>query len=234
MIIKPATHLFDALPPKLEDGEEEIWFRHPKWPVQCNQLGILFFDDGEQVVGNQRDQYYLMYGKKSSERHFLGGRARIVMECYHQLDYSGYQFHHRDCNPYNYSMENLVGFRYKCKEMMPFLWNNQKFADRTIDYMNTRTGVLLKRGIDPVKYWKMMEIPKVVFNRWVRQSEFEAPEKSPRGKYKIEARRYEVIALIKKMKAQGKSNAEIREELGINSKNGLAYWLKIIKAENDI
>lgn len=234
MIIKPATHLFDALPPKLEDGEEEIWFRHPKWPVQCNQLGVLIFDDDVQVVGNARDQYYLMYGKKGHERHFLGGRARIVMECFHQISYEGFQFHHRDTNPYNYTEENLVGFVHRSKEMMQFVWANQKFADRTIAYMNTRTPVLQKRGIDPVQYWKMMEIPNKVFNRWIRQSELQPPDKEPRGKYKVEARRYKVIATIKEMKAQGKTNAEIGEVLGISSKNGLAYWLKIIKAENDI
>lgn len=234
MIIKPATHLFDAMPPKLDDGEKELWFRHPKWPVQCNQLGVLIFDDDVQVVRNARDQYYLMYGKKVHERHFMGGRARIVMECFHQISYEGFQFHHRDCNPYNFTEANLVGFRYKCKEMMEFLWNNQRFVDRTIAYMNTRTAVLQKRGIDPVQYWKMMEIPKKVFNTWIKQSDFKPPDKESRGKYKIEARRYEVISTIKAMKAQGKTNAEIGEVLGITSKNGLTYWLKIIKAESDI
>ena len=234
MIVKPATHLFNALPPKLEDGEEEIWFRHPKWPVQSNQLGVLFFDEDVQIVSNSRDQYYLMYGKRSCDRHFLGGRARIVMECFHGINYEGYQFHHRDCNPYNFTEANLAGFKARSKEMMQFIWNNQKFTDRTIEYMISRTSVLEKRKIDPIQYWKLMEVPKVLLNRWIKESGLEPPAKEVRGKYKVETRRHETIALIKEMKAQGKKNAEIREALGIGSKNGLAYWLKIIKEEKDI
>ncbi len=234
MIVKPATHLFNATCPALEEGEEEVWFRHPKWPLECNQLGIIVTDEEAHFITNGRDQYYLMYGKKNFERHFLGTRERIIMECYHQRDYTGWQFHHRDANPYNHTEENLVGFIHRSKEMMKFVWANQNFLDRTIAYMNTRTAILEKRGVDPVDYWKAMELPGNYFKKWVSQSGFEPPEKNKRGEYKIQKRRGEIIANIKQLKAAGKTNAEIRETLGMKGKNSLAYWLKIIKEQNDI
>ena len=232
MHVTPSQHLFEALCPRLEEGEQEVWFRHPELPLQTNQLGCIVFDEDVQYVTNQRDQYYLLLSQKN--RIFLGSRARLVMECYLQRDLTGMQFQPKDPNPYNLCPENLVVFGHRSKDIMPLIWAKQMFLNRTIEYMNSRTAILLKRGVDPVQYWKLMALPKYYFNKWVEQSEFQKPEGKKRGSYSVGTRRMETIAIIKQMKAEKRSNEDIKQVLGIKNKSGLSYWLRIIRAENDI
>lgn len=228
----PFLHWFDALPPTLDSGEEEVWFRHPKYPLQCNQLGGIMMDDC--VVGYTQVKNQIRIQTTDDLIQVLGYKEKIVMECYHQTFYSNYRFFHLDSNPLNFSEENLIGFRSKGPEYKELVKRENDFHQRSLEYMLEKTENLENKGIDPVKYWETLLTPPQLIRDWtlIYSPEFRQGPQKKRGPYS-KPQSADRMHEIKQMRDLGMSCRKIAEELGVK-RNTVRYWLQKIKKANDI
>jgi hypothetical protein len=105
MIVHPAEHLFECMFPSLEDHEQEVFYQHPTWPIKCNQLGVLYYDEAIISAYEKKDKLNITH-KATLE--FCGTKPKVVWECYHGKEVKGSQFHYVNANPYDLRKENLV------------------------------------------------------------------------------------------------------------------------------
>lgn len=225
----PHTNYFDCLSPMLEDHEEEVFFKHPKYDFHCNQLGVLFFPDKLKAQTRQSGQWKIM-DDQNIFYIVLGIKERIVRECYDGLSYKNYSFYHRDGNPYNLTPENVIAVAKGDKDNSKYRKLRRYFILETIKYMNSREPYILKRGLDPMDYWEIMQLPK-----WLMQ-EYRLykgkPIPTPTGEKKKYIKGDDQIILLSQiweMRQAGCSWTVMMDETGIRSKGGFQYLLR--KAE---
>jgi len=171
MIVHPAKHFFEAKLPELEDGEEEIFFRHPKWPLKVNQIGIIFFDNEDEVIYGPDNNFRIRNrGKEKHSAYYgIGPKPRVCYECYHNVLCEGKHTYFIDGNPLNCSIENIMlagappakwldpeGYALYVKVIRA----NKIFAQNTLDYMETMDQRTIRKGGDPDHYWQLFgELP---------------------------------------------------------------------------
>ena len=225
----PHTNYFDCLSPMLEDHEEEIMYKHPLYDVYCNQLGSLYFPDELKAQTRESGQWKIQ-DTKTKMYVVLGFKERIVRECYDGISYRGYSFYPEDGNPLNLTKDNLVALSRGDKNNSKYRKLRRYFILETIKYMNSREPYILKRGLDPIDYWEIMQLPK-----WVMQ-EYRLYKGKPIPTNPGEKKKYikgdDQIILLRQiwdMKQAGCSWTVMMEETGIRSKGGFQYLLR--KAE---
>lgn len=236
MIIRPALHYFEATYPTLEDGEETIWYRHFKHPVSCNQLGMIVFDEGIGWTYNGRDQYrFWGKDKQAKTALVLGSAERVVCECITGFSHKNQAFLYKDGNPYNRTFDNLLPYRViNTEELWEANCRWKAFVNATVDYMNSRTPLLLKRGIIPADYWALMELPEWLTKVWTKEQKTPQPKRkkgtrvaNPYGTpYKINEWKYERMEEILRLRSEGKSLKRIATHFGLNSGSSITYWIK--------
>jgi hypothetical protein len=236
MITRPATHFFEATYPTLEEGEEIIWYKHFKHPVSCNQLGMIVFDDSVSWTYNNRNQYrYWGEDRQCRTSLVLGSAERVVCECISGFSYKNKAFLYKDGNPYNKTFDNLLPYRViNTEELNEANLKWKAFLKATVDYMNSRTPLLLKRGIVPEDYWGLMNLPDWLTKVWNKDQEIPKPKKkrgtrvsNPYGKpYKIHDWKVERMEAILKLRAEGKTFKQIATHFGLNSGSAIGHWTK--------
>jgi len=235
MIYFPCTHLFDAMCPQLEDHEIDIWYQHPLYDLSCNTLGIIDF--GDSLAWTSSPENIWIRPIDGKERHSLGSREKIVMECYTATLLPNHQFFHIDNNPYNLTQENLVYFNYRSRD--PGLrYYNKKLRDflaKTVDYMNSRSAILINRGVKPQIYWEAMSLPSRVMSLWrkVNCGSGKKPVKNPRGYYKPNSASIKILEEVKAFKDQGYTQKAISKATNINV-GMVRYYLKKLETCYDI
>ena len=232
------THWFNITLPKIKDDEEEIFWRHPVHPLQCNQIGLIYLDEGYDVRYQDGKKEVIAYRptiRTKGEYDWIeaGHPLRVMFECWwnRQVKYSAFVF--RDGNPLNTTQGNLV----RKGEADPQEWKmaymeTQEFRIRSLQYMRSRDVIITGRGIDPKDYWTALGVPV-----WLRQMYFkDNPEdvKAIRGAYikKIEAT--QLMQRIVKLKEKGNSLEQIRLILNLSTRKRVQYWLKKAQQLNDI
>jgi hypothetical protein len=165
----------------------------------------------------------------------LGYRERIVRECYDGFTYKNYSFYHRDGNPYNLSPENVIAVAKGNRDNVYYRKQRRAFIIETIRHMNSREPYILKRGIDPIHYWEMLQLPK-----WLMQ-EYRIYKGKPLPANPGEKKKYikgdEQMVLLRQiydMKQAGNSWNVMMDELGIKSRAGFAYLVKKANITFDI
>jgi hypothetical protein len=236
MIIRPANHYFEATYPMLEDGEEIIWYKHFKHPVMCNQVGMIVFDDSVGWTFSGRGQYrYWGENRQCRTALVLGSAERIVCECITGISYKNQAFLYKDGNPYNRTFENLLPYRViNTAELREANSKWKAFINASVEYMNSRTPVLLKRGIAPEDYWALMELPEWLTNVWSKKQEITEPKKkrglrvaNPYGTpYKINDWKHERMEDIIKLRSEGKTLKQIATHFDLNSGSAIGHWIK--------
>jgi hypothetical protein len=165
MIIHKALHWFECKLPELEKKEKEIFYRHPKWPLKVNQIGIIYFDNDEDILDGTHGQVYRIKwisGKGQRCYPGLGTRARLCYEAYNNELFEGKHFLHIDGNPLNCTQENLLLTlrpknpdketldKYKKAEKTKLL-----FVKKSIRWMEDKEQWCSSHGIDPEYYWEL-------------------------------------------------------------------------------
>ena len=141
MIVYPSRHLFEALSPTLEEGEEELRFQHPVEGIFCNQLGILFYDESRYYMvhhGGTTTVRYIDAESGHQTKKALGTKARVVWECYHgrEMTQSYAHFYHRNGNIMDFSYGNIVtAEELSPKERILVASKRRKFIQGSIKYL---------------------------------------------------------------------------------------------------
>lgn len=223
----PAKHFFECFPPLLNKDEEEVWFRHPILPLQCNQLGVIEYDEEVYTCTNQSKIKMVWNGKAD----WIGTREKIVMDCYEGFSHKHYIFFHRDGNLCDFRYENLVGFRSRTEEFKQHFQARKQFWKATLDYMDSRLPFIVARGIDPKDYWKIMDLPYELYVKWEKHYQGEYVPPKTRGAYKTQS--HKRMQEIRKLMDTGMGSRAIAVELDLK-RTTVQYWLKKIRDEKDI
>lgn len=154
MIIPKPAHLFENCYPKLEEGEEEIFYQHPVYDLKCNQIGMVY--PGESLTyfsySVLPDKYNLndMQNYKTS-----APRLKVIAQCFAGSMDIPFRVVPFDGNPYNTTVNNLLypkSFAKKAYE------NHYRFKENTLDYMLRKDKKLEARNISPIMYWGLQRI----------------------------------------------------------------------------
>jgi hypothetical protein len=157
-----------------------------------------------------------------------------VSECYTGISHKSQSFLYRDGNPYNKTYQNLIPYRViNTSELREANVKWKSFLKASVDYMNSRTPLLEKRGVVPAEYWALMELPEWLTKVWVREEKMpktkikKSREKPPYEKpYKVNPWKVDRMEEILNLKAEGKTLKEIATHFGLNSGSAISHWIK--------
>ena len=222
-------HYFNYLP-KIE-GEEKR-YRHPTFPLECNQWGIVFPDEGWDLVQNGVGSLLARQTKKNGKKILVGSRHRIVWECYTQLSAKGTTILHQDGNFLNFSIENLIStLQLTPKENRKIYDRKKEFIVRSMKHMLKKDSILFEKGLDPCLYWELVQVPPLIMKEYLIWNGIEQRVVKTKINPEITAKRKENLENILTLKDAGHSNRQIASILSIKSPATVNYWLK--KAENN-
>lgn len=154
MIIPEPKHLFEDCLPKLEEGEEEIFYQHPEYDIKCNQIGILY--PGESLT-------YFSYSVLSDKCNLNDlksyktscPRLKLIAQCFAGDQKISHRTVPLDGNPYNTTAPNLIYPKVLDKTAKS---NYQRFKERTVAYMMQKDKKLLAKGLSPIMYWGLQKV----------------------------------------------------------------------------
>jgi len=177
-------HLFELEYPTLPEGEEVIWFRHPHFPLQCNQLGLIVVDDNVcWTISN--DKLVLLVRREDGKYSKFNTPTdyRLVYECYHgTISKQDFVFHAND-NVYDRSYYNLISSRRGEEIQKHYSKRRIQFLDNTVDYMISKKEYLLAKNIDPEDYWNLMSLPKEIMKLYRKKQNINYVENRGRKEY---------------------------------------------------
>lgn len=225
-------HYFNYLP-KIE-GEEKR-YRHKQFPIEANQWGMLFPDEGWDLVHRGVDCLLAREIKKNGKKILVGIRHRIVWECYTSLSAKGDTIFHRDGNFLNLSLENLVNKSELIgKEVTEIYRKKKDFVNYSVKYMLKRDSQLLAKGIDTSFHWELVQVPPAIMKEYLIWNGTEQRVVKTRAKPELTAKRKEKLKNILTLKDAGHSNSQIAIMLGVKSVATVNYWLKKAESNYDI
>jgi hypothetical protein len=231
-------HWFNVKLPKIADGEEERFWKHPVYPVQCNQLGMIYIDEGYEIKYQNGKKEAISFrpevrGKGVYTWIEIGHPHRIMFECWSgtQMKYSAFVF--ADGNPLNTTPENLVRKGdHDLEKWKAAYVATTDFRTRSLDYMKKRDEILIKRGVSPENYWESFGLPT-----WLKAMYFKGGTKKVKGIRSPYVQKFESLELMVKiteLRQSGKSYREIQEILKLSHINRVKYWLKKAEQMKDI
>ena len=164
MIYTEAKSLFDAVPPKLEDHEEEIIYVHPALPdISCNQLGVLYFDEDKYVLLENVNGSYLRSKSNKGDKKSYGTKLRILWECYGGKLYGKTHSPHIyqiNANIYDCTRENLLLATEADKKTQAELNLRKKvFVNESILRLIEIEKKWTPLGYSPEELWTLMALP---------------------------------------------------------------------------
>jgi uncharacterized Zn finger protein len=218
------VHYFNFELPTLDEDQEEIFYRHPDYPVYCNQLGVLYIDkdfDFEFTYTslNENISFHLNGVKVSKQK------LKLIYECYtgDTKRISGQRT--LNGNPYNTVYDNVV-FPESQKELA--VLNFLDFSYHSVSFMMKRDIWLKERGIEPSDYWSHFKLPnwlRVAYGKKITKV-WERSDDIPRVTKKTYTKRNGVTQkqlelderarIVRKKLAEGNSVHRIRLEMGIS------------------
>jgi len=217
-------HYFNALPVTLHPDAEEVFYHHPKYPFYCNQIGIIYDDEGYTVSESGNDSLVLLELLSGKRRTSLGKKSRMIFECYHQVNIPLTRITYKDGNIFNNSYYNLFAELRSTKiEAKDYFKKEKDFWLRSKTYITNRNEKLLAAGINPEDYWSLLEIP---FHHWKKL--FGEPKPKGRKKeinfdpvdFKLTPKMAKYFALFD----EGLTNKQVMEKEGITSPSLISYY----------
>ena len=213
------TNFFDAMSPILEDHEEEILYKHPVHEIECNQLGILYFDEDVYTYKQGRNGIYLQdKGKKT-----VGSKGILIWECYRGITcdsvWSPYVYH-LNGNLMDYTPDNIM----IAKEIPPdfkqtALKNRNTFVINSVKRLMQLEQKYLPRGIEKKELNAMFSVPgwlALARNKIKTHADREKPKRSyVKGDSKVTAEETEKVITLY---MDGWGQLAIAQEMGWRSR----------------
>ena len=157
MIVHPARHLFEAKFPSLEDHEEEIFYQHPVHDIKCNQLGVIYCDDGTFGVYDKRGTSMVRVTKTSIS---VGTKCKVVWECYTGETVFSPHFFFANGNPLDLRRENLImSGPLSAKEREPYLTTKNRFIKGSVEHLIKIETRMEAVGVDKTELYEMLLLP---------------------------------------------------------------------------
>jgi hypothetical protein len=241
MIITEAEHWFQAKCPILEEHEEDQWFRHPHYSLQCNKLGIIVFDDDIDFTYVREKNTWRVKFIRNGKTLFdnIGNAYKIMWECWTGITQKYCHFFFLDGNPMNICYENLQpSYMLTKHELDNAKKMSIKFVENSVKYMCSRKEILEKKGIKPDDYFEIMNLPPWLMKEWKKvDCDYKKPikvRKLPEGPYKQNERSIERTRVIKELMEQGYNQKQISDMLGFRNKSLVSYYANKISYRDDI
>jgi hypothetical protein len=158
MIVHPARHLFEAKFPTLEDHEEEVFYQHPVHDIKCNQLGVIYCDEGTFGVYDKRGTSMVRVTKTSIS---VGTKCKVVWECYTGETVFSPHFFFANGNPMDTRKENLVmSGPLSGKEREPYLKTKNRFIKASVEHLIKLETRMEAVGIDREQLYELLLLPQ--------------------------------------------------------------------------
>ena len=156
-------HWFECVYSKLEDHEEEIFFQHPVEEIRCNQLGILYYDESRYVSYDMRSGTVVReHGSYNGGRpRLVGTKQKVIWECFHnQILDPGCHFLYTNCNPIDFSIENLLAVPSIDKSFkLELLRKKNRFIKTSVEHLVKLETKYEKRDIDKNTLYELLQLP---------------------------------------------------------------------------
>jgi hypothetical protein len=158
MIVHPAKHYFECMFPTLEDGEEEIFYQHPKHDIKVNQLGVIYCDNNVFGIYDRVDTSMV---RSQTTRNSVGTKTRIIWECYTGQIVNSPHFFFVNGNPLDTRFENMVLSRPLSKEeRAPYLRTKNSFTKASVEHLMKIEDRMEKEGVGKEQLYDMLLLPQ--------------------------------------------------------------------------
>lgn len=158
MIVHPARHIFEAKYPSLEDHEEEVFYQHPVHDIKCNQLGVIYCDDGILAIYDRRGTSMVRDLKTGKS---FGTKTKIIWECYTGKVVHSPHFFFANGNPMDLREENLImSGPLSDKARQPYLRIKRGFVQASVEYLVGLETRMAAVGIDREQLYEMLLLPR--------------------------------------------------------------------------
>jgi len=191
--IENPQHIFECTVPP--PPEEFTYYRHPIYPLYCNDLGILFLDNdkweisfttkGTVNVSKMYDydisledfmkEFHITKTVGASKAITLGPKERVVYECYTQRLAPKEHINLFNHNPWDLRKENLFT-THEVPSVYPFRheWKKDRlaFLDASAKEINKRILRINDMGYNPYTYLNfILRLPNLVITHWKKHKE---------------------------------------------------------------
>lgn len=223
------THYFNYIPSA--HGEEKR-YRHPHLFFEVNQWGMVFTDEGWEIIPSGVQTYILRRVREKNTSIHIGCKAKFIWECYRNIDLYRTQIHFSNGNFLDYSIENLVSNKeISAGERAGIYFCRKNFLKNSIAHMVFKDKCLQEKGLCSQMYWEFMMLPDLIIREY---QSYLSGKSISRGRTKTQTQRDTRQEDITELKAQGFSNPKIAEKLGIVNVSVISYWLNKASSEKDI
>jgi hypothetical protein len=174
MIVYKANHLFEAMFPSLEDGEEEVFYQHPEHDIKVNQLGVIYCDNDKYGIYDKVDTSMV---REQITRRSLGTKTRIIWECYTGQSLFTPHFFFVNGNALDTRKENMVlSGPLSAKDRQPYLRTRARFIQASVEHLMKLEDRMDK--VNKAELYDMLLLPQ-----WLKSARKKyLPPKPPKPK----------------------------------------------------
>lgn len=220
------THYFNYTPALIPEYEEEVFYRHPTFPVETNQLGALFPDEGYTITTWKDHGKIRVHCVATNLPIVNTSKSRMVLECYtgRRLSPTKAQHVFLDGNEDNYSLNNLfLKGDLTPQQIAQSVHNRLLFREHSINYLKALEEKIRNKGLDLEKYLGFLKLPSWLLDRTLvktkSQGTMHVSTKLPNAK------NHEKMMRVIELRNMGYTRVQIQKEMGFINDSSIKYWI---------
>jgi len=219
-------HYFSYTPALIPENEQEVFYRHPTFPVEVNQLGVLFPDDGYSINTWKGDEKIRVHCLATNSALVNTSKSRIILECYlgQKLSPTRSAYIFLDGNELNFCYTNLyMRDRLSEDQLEQAIQNKLLFRENSIRYLKNLEKKITTKGLDLEKYLGFLGLPGWLCKKALIKFK-------SKGSMKISSKlpnpgNMEKMMRVVRLKNIGYTQSQIVREMGFENKSSVTYWL---------
>ena len=149
--------------PELEPGEKEIFFKHPREDIKCNQLGVLYYDEERYVCYDTRTGSVVKELEKWNKKkaRVIATKTKVIWECYHRDNLElGTKFMFTNGNPLDVTKANLLAIiKLEDTARQDAAKIKKTFIKNSVDHLIKLEAKYKKKGIEPDLLHQLLQLP---------------------------------------------------------------------------